>query len=62
MMAIELMKMCAGCGDWFYYYDGHGAMIKKRGYSTRCYCPRCIANTKYESEEKQNEHIKSKEN
>ena len=60
-MAVEFMKMCDACGEWFHFYDGHGVEVKKRGYSARHYCPRCVANTTYESEEKQNEHIKSKE-
>ena len=61
-MALEFMKMCDICGDWFPYYAGHGVEIKKRGYCARYYCPRCIAKSIKESEEMQNEHNKSKEN
>lgn len=50
-MAIELLKFCAGCGEYFHYYDGHGVQVKKRGYSARYYCPRCIANTKSNQKE-----------
>ena len=62
-MAVELLKMCDGCGEWFHYYEGHGAQIKKRGYSTRYYCPRCIAkyNNPINERKVQNGHIKSKE-
>lgn len=52
---------CTECGDFIDYDAGGAICVKRRGYSARYYCPRCIAKSNYESEEKQNEHIKSKE-
>lgn len=52
-MALEFMKMCDACGNWFPYYNGHGVEVKKRGYSARYYCPKCIDKRRKENAEMQ---------